>query len=208
MILGIESSCDETALSLLTPVRDFWAIGCTVRSKAMRIMAGWCRIWPSANTWPSFLPFWTWSGANTKCRVRFRKLQLPGTGFDQVLGIGLSVAKSLGLLWGVRSWVLIIFGVTLFSPFMGLALGKEDDWEDYLPHLGLLVSGGNTLCSAWTTNGKSRFWREPSMMLRVRALTKVESFWGFLIPVAPSLRERQGEGMTWLFLFRALSGQE
>ena len=145
MILGIESSCDETALSLFDPSQGFWVNGCAVRSKAMRIMAGWYPIWPLASTWPISSPF-GFSQTQFEMPGKISKIAVTrGPGLIGCLGIGLSVAKSLGLLWGIP-----VVGVNhlrghAFSPFIGLGLGEDDDWGDYLPHLGLLVSGGNTL---------------------------------------------------------------
>ncbi len=146
MILGIESSCDETALSLFDPGSGF--LGEWVHSQ-IESHADYGGVVPDLAVsehlakFPALLDL---VRGQSEMPGKISKIAVTcGPGLIGCLGIGLSVAKSLGLLWGVP-----VVGVNhlrghAFSPFMGLALGKEDDWEDYLPHLGLLVSGGNTL---------------------------------------------------------------
>ena len=146
MILGIESSCDETALSLFDPSQGF--LGEWVRSQ-IESHADYGGVVPDLAVsehlakFPALLDLvrgqYEMPGKISKIAVTC------GPGLIGCLGIGLSVAKSLGLLWGIP-----VVGVNhlrghAFSPFIGLGLGEDDDWGDYLPHLGLLVSGGNTL---------------------------------------------------------------
>ena len=72
-----------------------------------------------------------------------------GPGLAGCLALGLSFAKSLGLAWN-----LPVAGVNhlrghAFSPFIDLhqkdSAAFKAAFEDCLPHLGLIVSGGNTL---------------------------------------------------------------
>ena len=67
-----------------------------------------------------------------------------GPGLIGCLGVGISIGKLL-----VSFWRIPVFGVNhlrghAFSPFMNIS-ANDLNWEELLPHLGLLVSGGNTL---------------------------------------------------------------
>ena len=58
--------------------------------------------------------------------------------------MGISIAKTLGQLWGLPVQGVNHLRSHAYSPF--IQLGPQfSSWNDFLPHLGLLVSGGNTL---------------------------------------------------------------
>lgn len=72
-----------------------------------------------------------------------------GPGLAGCLALGIAFARSLGLAWDVP-----VVGVNhlrghAYSPFIGLHEGAPQDFEaalsERLPHLGLIVSGGNTI---------------------------------------------------------------
>ena len=195
MILGIESSCDETALSLFDPVGF---LGEWVRQSDRKP----CGLWRGgadlavSEHLANFPPLLDLVRTQFEMPGKISKIAVTrGPGLIGCLGIGLSVAKSLGLLWGIP-----VVGVNhlrghAFSPFIGLGLGEDDDWGDYLPHLGLLVSGGNTLLFSMNEARNIEVLARTVDDAAGEALDKGGKLLGFLIPVAPSLRERQGEGM-------------
>jgi N6-L-threonylcarbamoyladenine synthase len=144
MILGIESSCDESALALYEPgkgVIDDWVHSQIVKHSEYGGVVPDIAVLEHLNNFPPLLDL---VGKKYNLAEIVSKISVTcGPGLVGCLGIGISVAKSLGILWKVP-----VVGVNhlrghAFSPFM--SLGEVSQWHDFLPHLGLLVSGGNTL---------------------------------------------------------------
>lgn len=146
MILGIESSCDESALSLFDPAQGF--LGEWVRSQ-IKSHADYGGVVPDlavSEHLANFTPLLDLVRRKYEMPGRVSRIAVTcGPGLIGCLGIGLSVAKTLGLLWGIPVQGVNHLRGHAFSPFMGLDLADDRRWEDLLPHLGLLVSGGNTL---------------------------------------------------------------
>jgi len=146
MILGIESSCDETALSLFDPrqgVLDEW-IHSQIESHAD--YGGVVPDLAVSEHLAHFSPLLDLVRSKYEIPGKISRIAVTcGPGLIGCLGIGLSVAKTLGLLWGIPVQGVNHLRGHAFSPFMGLGLSGDANWEAFLPHLGLLVSGGNTL---------------------------------------------------------------
>jgi len=68
-----------------------------------------------------------------------------GPGLAGCLGVGITIAKTLSLHWGIPLKGVNHLRGHAFSPFMPLGKISDIPWANLLPHLGLLVSGGNTL---------------------------------------------------------------
>jgi len=209
MILGIESSCDETALSLFDPGSGF--LGEWVRSQ-IESHADYGGVVPDlavSEHLANFTPLLDLVRGQYEMPGKISKIAVTcGPGLIGCLGIGLSVAKSLGLLWRVP-----VVGVNhlrghAFSPFMGLALGKEDDWEDYLPHLGLLVSGGNTLLFRMDDERKIEVLARTVDDAAGEALDKGGKLLGIPYPGGAELERKARGGDDLAFLFpRAFPGK-
>ena len=75
-----------------------------------------------------------------------------GPGLIGCLGVGLSLGKTLGSLWGIKVVGVNHLRAHAFSTFMNIAV-KGLKFHELLPHLGLLVSGGNTLLFEISENG-------------------------------------------------------
>ncbi|MBT3668173.1 MAG: tRNA (adenosine(37)-N6)-threonylcarbamoyltransferase complex transferase subunit TsaD [Opitutae bacterium] len=144
MILGIESSCDESALALYDSgngLVDEWVHSQIVKHSEYGGVVPDIAVLEHLNNFPPLLDL-----ARKKYRLEEKVSKIAvtcGPGLVGCLGIGISVAKSLGILWEVP-----VVGVNhlrghAFSPF--ISLGEVSKWKNLLPHLGLLVSGGNTL---------------------------------------------------------------
>jgi N6-L-threonylcarbamoyladenine synthase len=148
MILALESSCDETAVAVFDPARGLageWvhsqialheAYGGVVPDLASREHLG------------HFGPL-----------LRRALAACPTAGIDQIavtrgpglaacLAMGLAAGKSLSLAWGVPVVGVNHLRAHAFSPFIPLhsadPAGFDAALAGLLPHLGLLVSGGNT----------------------------------------------------------------
>jgi len=146
VILGIESSCDESALALFSP--DQGIVGEWVNSQIpTHIEYG--GVVPDIAVREHLSNFFVLlDEAEKEGRLRNSVSRIAvtcGPGLAGCLAVGLSLAKTLGLLWDVP-----VIGVNhlrghALSPFLPLFPKQEDIFAAYLPHLGLLVSGGNTI---------------------------------------------------------------
>jgi N6-L-threonylcarbamoyladenine synthase len=149
MILALESSCDETAVALFDPARGL--VGEWVHSQiALHEPHG--GVVPDLATREhlrTFGPLLT----RARVEVGFQGVRTiavtHGPGLAACLAIGVAAAKSLALALRVP-----VVGVNhlrghVWSPFIPLQAespaGFEARFAALLPHLGLIVSGGNTL---------------------------------------------------------------
>ncbi|MBS0663448.1 MAG: tRNA (adenosine(37)-N6)-threonylcarbamoyltransferase complex transferase subunit TsaD [Verrucomicrobia bacterium] len=149
MILALESSCDETAVAAFDPGRGL--VGEWVHSQiALHGRHG--GVVPDLATrehlrnFPSLL-------AQAKSEVGFAGVRTVavthGPGLAACLAVGVASAKALGLALRVP-----VVGVNhlrghVWSPFIALHASAPGEFDarlaKLLPHLGLIVSGGNTL---------------------------------------------------------------
>jgi N6-L-threonylcarbamoyladenine synthase len=146
VILGIESSCDESALALFSSNRGI--VGEWVNSQiATHVEYG--GVVPDIAVREHLSNFFVLldeAEKGERLRKSVTRIAVTcGPGLAGCLAVGLSLAKTLGLLWDVP-----VIGVNhlrghAFSPFLPLFQEHEDIFATHLPHLGLLVSGGNTI---------------------------------------------------------------
>lgn len=148
MILALESSCDETAVAVFDPARGF--VGEWVHSQ-IALHEAYGGVVPdlaSREHLQHFAPLLQRSlGVVSPAQVT-RIAVTRGPGLAACLAMGLSVAKSLGLAWRVPVVGVNHLRAHAFSPFVALHEQAPADFDAafarLLPHLGLLVSGGNT----------------------------------------------------------------
>ena len=149
MILALESSCDETAVALFDPVRGL--IGEWIHSQiALHEKHG--GVVPDLATREHLRTF---GPLLSRARDEFRLADVTriavtnGPGLAACLAIGVSVAKALSL--ALRAPVVGVNHLRghVWSPFIALHAEAPAEFEArlgaLLPHLGLIVSGGNTL---------------------------------------------------------------
>jgi N6-L-threonylcarbamoyladenine synthase len=148
MILGIESSCDESALALFDPATGMRGEWLHSQVALHGTYGGVVPDLASREHLKHFVPLLRAAmgeidpGALTAIAVT------RGPGLASCLAMGVSTAKALGLAWGVP----VAGGNHLrghaWSPFIPVhaedPAGFENALGGLLPHLGLLVSGGNT----------------------------------------------------------------
>ena len=146
----MESSCDESALALFS--RNAGVVGEWVHSQ-LELHCEYGGVVPVLASREHLRAF------SSLLEVMQAKLAVHGDvdtiavtngpGLAGCLALGIGVAKSLSLAWGVP-----IVGVNhlrghAFSPFIEKHRedpeGFSQNFNEILPHLGLLVSGGNTL---------------------------------------------------------------
>ncbi|MDR2430543.1 MAG: tRNA (adenosine(37)-N6)-threonylcarbamoyltransferase complex transferase subunit TsaD [Puniceicoccales bacterium] len=160
MILAIESSCDESALALFDPARGI--IGEWVHTQAalhgeyggvvpdiasrehLRHLPGLLRLLPAG-----FSP-------ETLRQIAVTR----GPGLVGSLALGIAFAKALALAWRKPLVGINHLRGHLFSPFIALHAGAPEHFREnlarQLPHLGLVVSGGNTLLVEIARDGHTR----------------------------------------------------
>jgi len=146
MILGIESSCDESALALYDA--EVGIVGEWVHTQIIK-HSEYGGVVPDiavSEHLNNFFPLLSLAREEYFLSSVVNKIAVTcGPGLVGCLGVGISVAKSLGLIWGVP-----VIGVNhlrghAFSPFISETSLSKESLMQFLPHLGLLVSGGNTL---------------------------------------------------------------
>ena len=146
MILGIESSCDESALALFSSKRGI--VGEWVNSQiAKHIEYG--GVVPDIAVREHLSNFFVLLDEAEKegdLRKSVTRIAVTcGPGLAGCLAVGISLAKTLGLLWDVPVIGINHLRGHAFSPFLPLFPEQVDVIGANLPHLGLLVSGGNTI---------------------------------------------------------------
>lgn len=156
MILALESSCDETAAAFFDPARGI--VGEWVHSQiALHEKHG--GVVPDLATREHLRHFGPLL-QRAQVEVGFSRIQsvavTHGPGLAACLAIGVAAAKSLALALRVP-----VVGVNhlrghAWSPFIALHAEAPADFERrlaaLLPHLGLIVSGGNTLLFTLTAD--------------------------------------------------------
>ena len=148
MILALESSCDETAVALFDPARGL--AGEWVHSQ-IALHGAYGGVVPdlaSREHLAHFGPLLARALAVVQPGDVTRIAVTQGPGLAACLAMGLATAKSLGVAWHVPVAGVNHLRAHAFSPFIALHAANpaafDAEFSKLLPHLGLLVSGGNT----------------------------------------------------------------
>ena len=149
MILALESSCDETAVAVFDPARGL--VGEWVHSQiALHEKHG--GVVPDLATREHlrhFAPLLTRAKNEIGLEEITRVAVTNGPGLAACLAIGVAAAKSLALALRVPLTGVNHLRGHVWSPFIARQAEAPENFEarlgELLPHLGLVVSGGNTL---------------------------------------------------------------
>jgi N6-L-threonylcarbamoyladenine synthase len=148
MILALESSCDETAVAAFDPARGFAGEWIHSQIALHEAYGGVVPDLASREHLAHFGPLLQRALASVPQTSVTQIAVTQGPGLAACLAMGLAAARSLGLAWGVPVIGVNHLRAHAFSPFIPLhAAGPEAfdlELSKLLPHLGLLVSGGNT----------------------------------------------------------------
>lgn len=202
MILAFESSCDESAVALLDPTSGI--VGEWISSQAS-LHADYGGVVPDLAVrehLENFFPLLNELRLNRSIPKKIERIAATcGPGLIGCLGVGLSIAKTLGILWN-----LPVYGVNhlrghAFSPFMNQTSDKGFDWKDWLPHLGLLVSGGNTLLFELDSNFELRVVGRTKDDAAGEALDKGAKLLGLAYPGAAELESNARKGDRFAYSF-------
>jgi N6-L-threonylcarbamoyladenine synthase len=195
MILGIESSCDESALALYDA--EVGIVGEWVHTQIIK-HSEYGGVVPDiavSEHLNNIFPLLSLAREKHLLSNVVNKIAVTcGPGLVGCLGIGISVAKSLGLLWDVP-----VVGVNhlrghAFSPFISENSLSKESLIKFLPHLGLLVSGGNTLLFSLDEKCTISIIAQTTDDAAGEALDKGAKLLGISYPGAAELEKRANDG--------------
>ena len=148
MILALESSCDETAVAVFDPARGLAGEWVHSQIALHEAYGGVVPDLASREHLSHFGPLLQRALGAVPPEQVTQIAVTNGPGLAACLAMGLSAAKSLGLAWGVPVVGINHLRAHAFSPFIPLHAANPAAFDaalaKLLPHLGLLVSGGNT----------------------------------------------------------------
>jgi N6-L-threonylcarbamoyladenine synthase len=205
MILAIESSCDETALALFDPARG---LARELVHSQIALHERYGGVVPDLATRehlrhlpPMLARLREQDGLDTVSAVAVTR----GPGLAGCLAVGLAAAKALALARRVP-----LFGVNhlrghAWSPFIALHAGEPAAFDGrlsrLLPHLGLIVSGGNTLLFAIDRGRRVSILSSTRDDAAGEALDKGAKLLGLGYPGGPLIEQRAAAGRADAYNF-------
>ena len=205
MILALESSCDETAVAVFDP-----AVGLTgewVHSQ-IALHEAYGGVVPdlaSREHLAHFGPLLQRALASVRPEQITRIAVTQGPGLAACLAMGLATAKSLALAWRVPVVGVNHLRAHAFSPFIGLHAANpaafDEEFAKLLPHLGLLVSGGNTALFAIDEARRITLLASTMDDAAGEALDKGAKLLGLGYPGGPQVEKLAATGNPTAFAF-------
>ncbi|MFP4166440.1 MAG: tRNA (adenosine(37)-N6)-threonylcarbamoyltransferase complex transferase subunit TsaD [Opitutales bacterium] len=198
MILAIESSCDESALALFDPANG--VVGEWVHSQVglHREYGGVVPDLAGREHLKNFFPLLEVSGVADR-PVDVKEIAVTcGPGLAGCLALGIAFAKSLSFAWDIPLLGVNHLRGHAFSPFIALHAEGPDSFserfEKFLPHLGLIVSGGNTILFELGRDRRLRVLAETVDDAAGEALDKGAKLLGLPYPGGPEVERLAGLG--------------
>lgn len=205
MIFALESSCDETAVAVFDPLLGL--TGEWVHSQ-IALHGPYGGVVPdlaSREHLAHFGPLLHRAQAAVRPDHVTKIAVTNGPGLAACLAMGLAAAKSLGLAWRVPVVGVNHLRAHAFSPFIALHAANPAAFDvelaKLLPHLGLLVSGGNT--ALFTLDESRRITLLASTMddAAGEALDKGAKLLGLGYPGGPQVEKLALSGNPTAFVF-------
>lgn len=212
MIIGIESSCDDSSLALLQHHQPFLQEWTYTQPQTHEPFGG---IVPDlaahdhidgfSNLLSRALPF-------IKNKPVEHIAVTCGPGLAGSLAIGISCAKALALYLGVRLRGINHLHGHAYSPFINCYQQSTTLSEfkiklaNYLPHLGLIVSGGNTLLFELTTQFSFHILAQTVDDAAGEAFDKAAKLLGLPYPGGPLIEKLAIQGTSTAFNFPRCAG--
>jgi N6-L-threonylcarbamoyladenine synthase len=202
LVLGIETSCDETAAAVVMGGRE---VVSNVVSSQIEVHARFGGVVPEVAS-RAHVEAITPVVAEALVEAGIDGGQLSavaathGPGLIGALLVGVSAAKALALVWGVP-----FVGVNHLEAHLYAAMLDEPDLE--LPLVVLLVSGGHTLLVAMEGHGRYRLLGQTLDDAAGEAFDKVARYLGLGYPGGPAIDKLAREGDPAAMTFpRAMRG--
>jgi len=205
MILALESSCDETAVALFDPARGL--AGEWVHSQiALHERHG--GVVPDLATREhlrNFAPLLERAQATPEWAQVDTVAVTHGPGLAACLAIGTAAAKALALAWQVPLVGVNHLRGHVWSPFLATHAAAPAEFDArlaaLLPHLGLIVSGGNTLLFALDVTRRVTVLSSTRDDAAGEALDKGAKLLGLGYPGGPLIERLAAQGRPDAFDF-------
>ncbi|MDI1335012.1 MAG: tRNA (adenosine(37)-N6)-threonylcarbamoyltransferase complex transferase subunit TsaD [Lacunisphaera sp.] len=205
MILALESSCDETAVAVFDPVHGLAGEWVHSQIALHEAYGGVVPDLASREHLSHFGPLLQRALAAVPAEKIFKIAVTNGPGLAACLAMGLSTAKSLGLAWRVPVVGVNHLRAHAFSPFIALHAAAPADFDEQfarlLPHLGLLVSGGNTALFSIDESRRIRLLASTMDDAAGEALDKGAKLMGLGYPGGPQVEKIAASGNATAFEF-------
>lgn len=198
MIIGIESSCDESAVALFAPQRG--VVGEWVHSQVARHQ-------PFGGIVPDIASREHLDQFPRLSRLAFTDYQpapgdwiavTAGPGLAGSLALGLAYAHSLAIAWGLPIAGVHHLRGHAYSPFISLHAEDPGSFSarlaEHLPHLGLIASGGNSILFALDTNLRLSVLAGTVDDAAGEALDKGAKLLGLPYPGGPLIEQAAAQG--------------
>ena len=205
MILAVESSCDESAIALFDPatgVVDEWVHS---QIDLHKEYGGVVPDLASREHLKNFIPLLEATGLNNGPSSISKIAVTRGPGLAGCLALGVAFARSLGVAWGLPVVGINHLRGHAFSPFIDLHKRSPDQFHDafeaLLPHLGLVVSGGNTILFEINTDKRLKILAETVDDAAGEALDKGAKLLGLAYPGGPEVERLASMGDDKVFGF-------
>ncbi len=188
-VLGIETSCDETAAAVVAGGRDVLS---SVVSSQVDVHAVYGGVVPEIAS-RAHVELLTPVVAQSMVEAGLEGAQLDavaathGPGLVGALLVGVSAAKALALVWGVPFVAVNHLEAHLYATFL-----DQPDLE--LPLLVLLVSGGHTMLVAMRGHGQYELLGQTMDDAAGEAFDKVARYLGLGYPGGPAIDKIAHDG--------------
>ena len=197
MILGIESSCDESALALFAPETGLVGEWTHRQIDLHKLYGGVVPDLASREHLEQFMPLLDTLLGDPHAGKVSKIAVTCGPGLASALAMGMALGKALSLAWDVPVVGCNHLKGHALSPFIPVHANDPENFltslKDALPHLGLIVSGGNTLLFRIEENLSIKLLAQTVDDAAGEALDKGAKLLGMHYPGGP-LIEKQAQG--------------
>ncbi|MCD8482478.1 MAG: tRNA (adenosine(37)-N6)-threonylcarbamoyltransferase complex transferase subunit TsaD [Verrucomicrobia bacterium] len=205
MILAVESSCDESALALFDPGKGMVGEWVHTQIQQHQPFGG---VVPELASREHLQNFPILLREVVACLGDHRPDKIVvtmGPGLAGCLALGIALAKALAVYWHIPLYGGNHLRGHAWSPFIPLHTAAPQAFEDelarLLPHLGLIVSGGNTVLFSIDTDRSFRILAETVDDAAGEALDKGAKLLGMPYPGGPLIEQRARGGNEDAFAF-------
>lgn len=205
MIIGVESSCDESAVALFDPATGL--TGQWVHSQIAKHQAygGIVPDLASREHLANFPPLFKRALEQGEPAPGDLLAVTSGPGLAGCLALGIAAAQALSLAYDLRLVGVNHLRGHAYSPFIPLHATSPKEFPEsfraLLPHLGLIVSGGNTLLFEITADNRIGVIAQTVDDAAGEALDKGAKLLGLPYPGGPLIEQRARGGNPAAYAF-------